>query len=90
MASAGAAGRSGLNNEGKVVRVSWCLAEALGEALDVESDDIGLLEGAFAQWCLSRQVGGWSGDAGAGGFQGRVNKVADTCYTFWVLGALQD
>lgn len=71
-----------------VAGIGLC-AEALGEALDVESDDIGLLEGAFAQWCLSRQVGGWSGDAGAGGFQGRVNKVADTCYTFWVLGALQ-
>ena len=24
-----------------------------------------------------------------GGFQGRLNKAADTCYTFWILGALQ-
>ena len=44
MASAGAAGRSGLNNEGKVVRVSWCLAEALGEA-----------GGAFLASALNRQ-----------------------------------
>ena len=63
-------------------------AEALGETLDLEAL-IGLNEHAFAKWCLSRQVGEWSGDSGVGGFQGRMNKVADTCYTFWVLGALQ-
>lgn len=32
----------------------------------------------------------WSEDStSVGGFQGRLNKVADTCYTFWVLGTLQ-
>lgn len=31
-------------------------------------------------WCLSRQVGG---------FQGRVNKDPDVCYSFWIGGSLQ-
>ena len=70
-----------------VAGVGLC-AEALGEQLNIESH-IGLKETSFAHWCLSRQVSAWSGVDGVGGFQGRVNKVADTCYTFWVLGALQ-
>ncbi|KAF9563763.1 Geranylgeranyl transferase type-1 subunit beta [Mortierella alpina] len=35
-------------------------------------------EGA-RRWCLQRQVTG---------FQGRINKATDTCYSFWVGGAL--
>ena len=35
---------------------------------------------AIGHWCLQRQVGG---------FQGRVNKDPDTCYSFWVGGSLQ-
>ncbi|CAO3570633.1 unnamed protein product [Mortierella alpina] len=31
------------------------------------------------RWCLERQVTG---------FQGRINKATDTCYSFWVGGAL--
>ncbi|KAF9955939.1 Geranylgeranyl transferase type-1 subunit beta [Mortierella alpina] len=31
------------------------------------------------RWCLQRQVTG---------FQGRINKATDTCYSFWVGGAL--
>lgn len=37
-------------------------------------------------------AGGRAGGRGAeqiGGFQGRVNKVADTCYSFWVGGTLK-
>jgi len=33
----------------------------------------------LVQWCLERQVSG---------FQGRVNKVPDTCYSFWIGSAL--
>ena len=50
------------------------------------------------QWCLRRQLvpdSGTSADAdasllrpGAGGFQGRCNKDADTCYSFWIGGTL--
>jgi len=36
---------------------------------------------ALIQWCLERQVTG-------SGFQGRINKVPDTCYSFWIGGAL--
>ena len=34
----------------------------------------------LVHWCMHRQVGG---------FQGRVNKVPDTCYSFWIGGTLQ-
>ncbi|KAL2642119.1 hypothetical protein R1flu_009706 [Riccia fluitans] len=36
----------------------------------------------LTQWCLNRQ----SSD---GGFQGRPNKPADTCYAFWLGGSLR-
>lgn len=35
---------------------------------------------ALKRWCLYRQVDG---------FQGRPNKDTDTCYSFWVGGALK-
>lgn len=31
-------------------------------------------------WCINRQYGG---------FQGRINKLIDSCYSFWVGGTLQ-
>ena len=31
-------------------------------------------------WCAHRQIGG---------FQGRPNKVEDTCYSYWIGGTLQ-
>ncbi|KAK1409476.1 hypothetical protein QVD17_36002 [Tagetes erecta] len=34
------------------------------------------------EWCLQRQ-------AIDGGFQGRPNKISDTCYAFWVGGVLK-
>jgi len=34
---------------------------------------------ALVQWCLERQQSG---------FCGRINKVTDTCYSFWIGGAL--
>lgn len=34
---------------------------------------------ALIQWCLERQESG---------FQGRINKVVDTCYSFWIGAAL--
>lgn len=34
------------------------------------------------EWCLQRQVTD-------GGFQGRRNKLSDTCYAFWVGGVLK-
>ncbi|KAJ0657773.1 putative protein geranylgeranyltransferase type I [Helianthus annuus] len=34
------------------------------------------------EWCLQRQ-------AVDGGFQGRPNKISDTCYAFWVGGVLK-
>ena len=37
------------------------------------------------QWCLRRQVTSLDG---IGGFQGRCNKDADTCYSFWIGGTL--
>jgi len=63
-------------------------AEGLNQPLDVVGR-LGTEEDVIARWCLGRQLGDWCEDEGAGGFQGRMNKVADTCYTFWVLGALQ-
>lgn len=27
------------------------------------------------KWCIERQISG---------FQGRINKPADTCYSFWI------
>jgi len=37
-------------------------------------------------WLLDRQVS--SDDNTYGGFNGRVNKPTDTCYSFWAGGAL--
>jgi geranylgeranyl transferase type-1 subunit beta len=34
----------------------------------------------LVEWCLGRQVGG---------FQGRINKDPDTCYSFWVGASLK-
>lgn len=34
---------------------------------------------ALIQWCLERQESG---------FQGRINKVVDTCYSFWIGASL--
>ena len=34
----------------------------------------------LVNWCLARQISG---------FQGRPNKKEDTCYCFWIGGALQ-
>ncbi len=31
-------------------------------------------------WLIERQVAG---------FQGRINKIPDTCYSFWIGGSLQ-
>ena len=49
-------------------------------ALDAENRDDTI------HWLVSRQVN--SQDPGHGGFNGRVNKPVDTCYSFWVGGAL--
>jgi len=38
------------------------------------------------RWLASRQIS--TEDEEKGGFNGRVNKPADTCYSFWVGGAL--
>jgi len=38
------------------------------------------------RWLVNRQVS--SDDDEKGGFNGRVNKPADTCYSFWAGGAL--
>jgi geranylgeranyl transferase type-1 subunit beta len=38
------------------------------------------------RWLVNRQVA--TDDEEKGGFNGRVNKPADTCYSFWVGGAL--
>jgi geranylgeranyl transferase type-1 subunit beta len=35
---------------------------------------------SLVKWCLRRQ---------SGGFQGRCNKLVDTCYSFWIGGTLQ-
>ena len=35
----------------------------------------------LGSWCLRRQS--------TGGFQGRCNKLVDTCYSFWIGGTLQ-
>ena len=36
-------------------------------------------------WCLRRQL---NSEGSVGGFQGRVNKDADSCYSFWIGGTL--
>jgi hypothetical protein len=45
--------------------------------LTVENDTI--------HWLVNRQI---DGDKDKGGFNGRVNKPGDTCYSFWAGGAL--
>jgi len=35
---------------------------------------------ALIKWCIERQVTG---------FQGRINKIVDTCYSFWIGGSLE-
>lgn len=37
------------------------------------------------RWLVNRQI---NDDEDKGGFNGRVNKPGDTCYSFWVRGAL--
>lgn len=49
-------------------------------ALDSEDTDNTI------RWLVNRQIG--IDDNDYGGFNGRVNKLADTCYSFWVGGAL--
>jgi len=39
------------------------------------------------RWLISRQVSS-SNKEYDGGFNGRVNKPSDTCYSFWAGGAL--
>jgi geranylgeranyl transferase type-1 subunit beta len=51
----------------------------LGELQNQNNDDT-------IYWLVNRQVS--SDNADKGGFNGRVNKPADTCYSFWVGGAL--
>jgi geranylgeranyl transferase type-1 subunit beta len=51
----------------------------LGALDTVDMDDT-------VRWVTSRQIG--LDNAGHGGFNGRVNKPADTCYSFWAGGAL--
>jgi len=45
--------------------------------LTVENDTI--------HWLVNRQI---DGEKDKGGFNGRVNKPGDTCYSFWAGGAL--
>lgn len=51
----------------------------LGALEDDDRDDT-------VHWLVNRQIN--SNDHENGGFNGRVNKSADTCYSFWVGGAL--
>jgi len=40
------------------------------------------------RWLMNRQIS--SADENQdGGFNGRVNKLADTCYAFWAGGSLE-
>ncbi|AOA64538.1 Geranylgeranyl transferase type-1 subunit beta [Komagataella phaffii CBS 7435] len=41
------------------------------------------------RWLCHRQIQSQSGDDNNGGFNGRENKSADTCYSFWVIGSLK-
>jgi geranylgeranyl transferase type-1 subunit beta len=61
---------------------TYCCLAALSMlgALDAENRDDTI------HWLVSRQIN--SPDPGHGGFNGRVNKPDDTCYSFWVGGAL--
>jgi geranylgeranyl transferase type-1 subunit beta len=61
---------------------TYCCLAALSMlgALDVENS------GDTIHWLTSRQIN--SDNSGHGGFNGRVNKPSDTCYSFWVGGAL--
>lgn len=38
------------------------------------------------KWLLKRQL---SDTEDFGGFEGRMNKSSDTCYSFWIGGALK-
>ena len=61
---------------------TYCCIAALSMlgALPVENRD------DTVRWLASRQIN--SDDRNHGGFNGRVNKPADTCYSFWVGGAM--
>ncbi|BBN12889.1 geranylgeranyl transferase type-1 subunit beta [Marchantia polymorpha subsp. ruderalis] len=52
---------------------SWPSSATLASLIDVDR---------AMKWCMNRQAEG-------GGFQGRPNKPADTCYAFWLGGSLR-
>eukprot|EP01100_Stratorugosa_tubuloviscum_P013648 TRINITY_DN6982_c1_g2_i1.p1 TRINITY_DN6982_c1_g2~~TRINITY_DN6982_c1_g2_i1.p1 ORF type:complete len:354 (-),score=148.24 TRINITY_DN6982_c1_g2_i1:55-1083(-) len=57
--------------------ISYCALASL--SLSGHLDVINNLQD-FIRWCCERQISG---------FQGRINKDADTCYSFWIGGCLE-
>lgn len=57
---------------------TFCALAALQLSGQLSRLDATTIEG-IKRWCLMRQMGG---------FQGRPNKIVDTCYSFWIGAAL--
>lgn len=69
--------RPGLESHGGTTFCALASLELLGGVDNLLSEDE---RAALGQWLLLRQKGG---------FQGRVNKAQDSCYTFWIGGGLK-
>ena len=41
------------------------------------------------KWLIDRQVFMHDDQTTIAGFNGRVNKIPDSCYTYWVIGSLK-
>lgn len=52
----------------------------LNQVLDYNDDDDDNWRRELVQWCVFRQIEG---------LQGRPNKLEDTCYSYWIGGALK-
>ncbi len=66
----------GLEGHGGSTYCAVASLKLLGKLKDLGADCVESLE----RFCVNRQIGG---------FNGRVNKPADTCYTFWVGGSIK-
>jgi len=60
---------------------TYCAVAALKLMGSLESVDAARRQ-HIVRWCLRRMV------CGSGGYQGRSNKVSDSCYSFWIGASL--
>jgi geranylgeranyl transferase type-1 subunit beta len=60
---------------------TFCAVACLSLCPDrLEPEPNAIADARLVRWLVRRQISG---------FQGRTNKIADACYSFWCGGALQ-